>query len=141
MEINALDSTVPTRLLEALREWRHEESRELNIPPYWLLSNRSMLQIATQRPGTLESLRAIHGVGEAKVNRYGEKILSIIARYPQEETPPGPPVKGLQPTRVSYPVPHRDWKAVLAAAHIAVPGDVAGLDILVSLQPEDLVPF
>ncbi len=66
------------RLFEVLRAKRTELAREQSVPPYVIFSDRSLLEMAAARPANRTELREIHGVGDTKVERYGEIFLELI---------------------------------------------------------------
>ena len=47
---------------------------------YMVFADRTLLEMAEQRPATLDGLRAIHGVGERKIALYGDVFLEAIAQ-------------------------------------------------------------
>ena len=59
-------------LFEALRAWRLETAREAGVPPYVVASDRSLRDIAALRPADSEALQTAHGIGPAKVEKYGD---------------------------------------------------------------------
>jgi superfamily I DNA/RNA helicase len=65
-------------LLTRLQDWRTQLSRELNIPPYIIMHDRTLLEIATKMPQTTYELETIYGVGPTKVMKYGEDLLELI---------------------------------------------------------------
>ena len=65
-------------LFEALRAFRLAEARRQQVPPYVIASDRSLRDIALLRPDSLGTLELAHGIGPAKVERYGEQILAIV---------------------------------------------------------------
>jgi ATP-dependent DNA helicase RecQ len=65
-------------LFEALRAWRLEESRRQHVPPYVIFHDRTLAEIAASRPGTRDALAAVSGVGEGKLERYGEAVLKVL---------------------------------------------------------------
>ena len=67
-------------LFEALRAYRLETARQQKVPPYVVASDRSLRDIAMLRPGTLGELELAHGIGPAKVEKYGEALLSVVRR-------------------------------------------------------------
>ena len=69
-------------LFEALRAYRLETARQQKVPPYVVASDRSLRDIAMLRPGTLGELELAHGIGPAKVEKYGEALLSVVRRAP-----------------------------------------------------------
>jgi len=69
-------------LFEALREKRSELASEQNVPPYVIFHDSSLISMAQLRPTTEDEFRYIQGVGENKLERYGETFLSIIKNHP-----------------------------------------------------------
>lgn len=65
-------------LFEKLRSWRITTARARRVPAYMIFSDATLQQIARERPGTLEGLIEISGVGEKKLQLYGESILEIV---------------------------------------------------------------
>jgi superfamily II DNA helicase RecQ/chemotaxis methyl-accepting protein methylase len=61
-------------LFEALRAWRLERARAESVPPYVVASDRTLRDIAAQRPRNREALQQCHGIGPAKAERYGEVL-------------------------------------------------------------------
>jgi len=68
-------------LIEPLIEWRTEKYISQNIRAYWVLTQRTLLEIADTCPTTKEELLAVNGFGPAKWKQYGEEILELIAKY------------------------------------------------------------
>ena len=66
-------------LFEALRKRRKELADQLDLPPYVIFHDATLQQMAEHRPQTKAELLSINGVGEAKLERYGEAFLEIIA--------------------------------------------------------------
>ena len=65
-------------LLTRLQDWRKQLSQELNIPAYIIMHDRTLVDIATKVPQTIEELESIHGFGPTKVMKYGEDLLDLI---------------------------------------------------------------
>ncbi|TLM97921.1 MAG: ATP-dependent DNA helicase RecQ, partial [Actinobacteria bacterium] len=70
---------VDEELFERLRELRREIAAEQNVPAYVVFADRSLADIAARRPTTPEELLECHGVGAAKLQRYGAAFLEAIA--------------------------------------------------------------
>ncbi len=66
-------------LFDALRTWRLETAKAKGVPPYVIFHDRTLAAIASERPSSPDTLRAISGVGEKKAGRYAEDIARIIA--------------------------------------------------------------
>ena len=63
---------------EALRAWRREEARRQAVPPYVIFSDRTLADLARERPTTPEALTRIGGVGQVKLARYGAAVLGVL---------------------------------------------------------------
>jgi ATP-dependent DNA helicase RecQ len=68
-------------LFETLRDKRKELADEANVPPYVILPDRTLMEMATFFPQSKESLLKIHGVGLGKLEKYGTVILDVIRLY------------------------------------------------------------
>ena len=68
-------------LFEALKALRLKLAAEGNVPPFVILHDRSLAELAEKRPGDLAALHGITGLGERKVARYGAQLLEVIARF------------------------------------------------------------
>lgn len=75
-----VDDPADNALLKELKKKRMELAREHNAPAYVIFTDRTLGEIATQRPQTLEALGACHGVGEAKLKRFGKIVLEIVGK-------------------------------------------------------------
>ncbi|MBN9536905.1 MAG: DNA helicase RecQ [Reyranella sp.] len=65
-------------LLDSLKALRTRLARAQNVPAYVVFSDRTLAELATHRPTTPGAMREIHGVGDAKLERYGTAFLEII---------------------------------------------------------------
>jgi len=66
------------RRFEALRSWRLEQAREQGVPPYVVFHDRTLIEIASSEPVSLEALGGVAGVGQAKLDRYGQAVLAAL---------------------------------------------------------------
>jgi ATP-dependent DNA helicase RecQ len=65
-------------LWEALRECRRQLAAEQNLPPYVIFHDATLRQMLAERPADRDGLLKISGVGQAKVERYGDRFLSVL---------------------------------------------------------------
>ncbi len=65
-------------LFARLKAERLTIARELSLPPYTVLHDRSLVELAERRPTTLAGFAEIHGVGEAKLEKFGARFLAVI---------------------------------------------------------------
>ena len=74
-----LEVAAENRLLyDALRAWRRDQAAELSVPPYVIFHDKTLAEIAGARPKTAAALGRCGGVGDAKLERYGEAVLKIV---------------------------------------------------------------
>jgi DNA helicase-2/ATP-dependent DNA helicase PcrA len=66
-------------VMEALRAWRLQRARADAMPAYVIAHDSVLAEIAARRPGSLEQLGRVPGIGPAKLERYGAEILAILA--------------------------------------------------------------
>jgi ATP-dependent DNA helicase RecQ len=74
-DLSASDSV----LLERLKAWRLTESRTQSVPAFVILHDKTLAEIARQRPPDLVALHEIAGIGTAKLERYGAALVGIVA--------------------------------------------------------------
>ncbi len=65
-------------LFERLRAWRYAKAQEKKLPPYVILHDRVLRELAAVRPGDSGALLDINGLGPSKVEQYGEEILGVL---------------------------------------------------------------
>jgi ribonuclease D len=65
-------------LVAHLKKWRLDCSRARRVPAYMICPDKTLEHLARERPGTLEELLAIHGLGESKIESFGEELLQAL---------------------------------------------------------------
>jgi ATP-dependent DNA helicase RecQ len=65
-------------LLGALRAWRSQTARSRGVPAYVVLHDATIDGIATSRPTTLNELRGIPGIGDKKLEHYGDELIALV---------------------------------------------------------------
>ena len=63
-----------------LRTWRSEVARKRGVPAYVVLHDTTIEGIATARPTTLEQLRSIPGIGDKKLEHYGDELIALVKK-------------------------------------------------------------
>ena len=84
----ARSTSVPTetmnsrelKLFKALKQLRSEIARAGNVPAYVVFSDRSLADMASKRPTCKKSFATIHGVGEAKLEKFAAPFIDLILR-------------------------------------------------------------
>jgi ATP-dependent DNA helicase RecQ len=65
-------------LFDLLREERRAMAQEQGVPAYVVFHDATLREIATRRPESLEGLLEVPGIGTAKAERYGQRILAVL---------------------------------------------------------------
>lgn len=66
---------------EHLRQWRAQVAKAHEVPPYIIFNNATLREIALQRPGSLDELSHISGIGAHKLAAYGAEVLACLYEY------------------------------------------------------------
>lgn len=72
------EKPINKELFERLKVWRRIKANKENVKPYIIFSDSSLIEIVNTLPKNLEELKEIRGVGEKKLEKYGEEIINII---------------------------------------------------------------
>ena len=65
-------------VFERLRAWRLERSEQDTVPAYVVFTDATLEAVAERRPASLAELATHHGVGAAKLERYGRDVLALL---------------------------------------------------------------
>ncbi|SFI25479.1 DNA helicase RecQ [Halpernia frigidisoli] len=76
---NELDANI--ELFDELRLLRRQQAERENVPPYVILSDASLLELASYLPQNKEELNQISGFGAFKIEKYGDLFLNAILEY------------------------------------------------------------
>ncbi|MCF2668175.1 DNA helicase RecQ [Faecalicatena contorta] len=76
----AMLSEKDLELFETLRVLRREIAEEEKVPPYMIFSDKTLALMSAAHPANLEEMLRISGVGEFKLQKYGERFLQVICR-------------------------------------------------------------
>jgi DNA helicase-2/ATP-dependent DNA helicase PcrA len=66
-------------VLAALREWRRGRAGRDRVPAFLVAHDRTLADVARRRPRDHAGLRACHGIGPAKLARYGDELVRLLA--------------------------------------------------------------
>ncbi|HJG21948.1 DNA helicase RecQ [Enterococcus durans] len=72
-------------LFEALRELRTDLASEAGVPPYVVFSDSTLKEMSQQRPQNRLAFLEIKGVGQSKLDKYGEAFLAVIKEAQSEK--------------------------------------------------------
>ena len=69
----------PAPLVAELRAWRSRRARADGVPAYVVLHDATLNELASRRPMSPAELAAVKGLGPAKLDRYGDELLELLA--------------------------------------------------------------
>jgi ATP-dependent DNA helicase RecQ len=81
----AANGDVDEALFDRLRDLRRRLAAEQEVPAYVVFADAALLDMAARAPLTRDDFLQVHGVGEAKAERYGEAFLTEIAAYNEDQ--------------------------------------------------------
>ncbi len=68
-------------LYVALRTWRMERARAEGSPAFTIFSDRTLRELVAAQPQTLEALHRIWGLGDARIQRFGDELIEVIRAH------------------------------------------------------------
>ncbi len=77
--------SVDEKIYEEFRTLRTEISNEQNVPAYVIFSDKTLLQLSQKLPLTNEEMLEIHGIGEQKIEKYGEVFIELCKSFKQQQ--------------------------------------------------------
>jgi DNA helicase II / ATP-dependent DNA helicase PcrA len=72
-------ATYDEELFERLRSWRVARAAEEKVPAYVVFTDLTLQAIAEVRPADAAALLRVNGVGPAKIEKYGDDVLALVA--------------------------------------------------------------
>lgn len=77
-KIQADLSKLDASLLDHLKVWRRTTAKAQKVPPYLIMHDKTLRQIAASKPDTDAKLLSVDGIGKAKLEKYGEAIIGLV---------------------------------------------------------------
>ncbi len=68
-------------LLAALKVLRLELAADARVPPYVICHDKTLIDLATKRPVSVDGLAGVIGLGDVKIKRYGARFLSVVSSF------------------------------------------------------------
>ncbi len=84
---HAMTKTVDDSLFEELRRLRKSIADDSGVPPYVVFSDATLRELSMHKPSTLAAFRTISGVGDVKLERYGEQFVEAIKGFDGDRLP------------------------------------------------------
>jgi ATP-dependent DNA helicase RecQ len=69
-------------LYNALKQLRRVLAEESGVPPYVIFHDATLMQMVRELPSNAAEMLAVSGVGQAKMQKYGEAFLEVIRQHP-----------------------------------------------------------
>lgn len=69
---------IQEKRMELLKRWRREKAKELDVPAFVVFGDLTLRQLAVKNPRTLDEMRNIYGIGDAKLEKFGWDILAEL---------------------------------------------------------------
>jgi ATP-dependent DNA helicase RecQ len=66
-------------LFERLRSWRAQAAKERGDPPYVIALDKTLHDIVQKKPSRIDALPGIYGLGPARIELYGAKIVQLVS--------------------------------------------------------------
>jgi ATP-dependent DNA helicase RecQ len=67
-----------SQVFNALRSWRYSVAKEKGIPAYMVFSDATLQALSARKPASIEDLRSVSGIGEKKLDLYGQSLIEIL---------------------------------------------------------------
>ncbi len=113
-------------LFELLRGHRRRLAEQKQVPPFVIFSDATLRELARIRPSSLERMRLVYGIGDAKLREFGDQFLKLITDSCRDHgltldvTSPSTPASLPAPSTSSRPNPQRDLARELFRQGIAL---------------------
>lgn len=120
-------------LFEKLRQLRSSLSKEEGVPAYIIFSDATLKDMEAKHPQTLDEFTTVSGVGQAKLDKYGERFLTLLGSEPKTARAEKPTLrpKERKPRTSTYTETERLYNTGLSVEEIAeerslTPGTIYG---------------
>jgi hypothetical protein len=99
-------------LYKAIAEWRMQEAEERGIPPYQILTTKSLIELVAVLPTDKAQLTRIHGIGKARAKEFGDALIGHVKQFAQEFDVETDHLELASKKRKTPKVPKSDTKSV-----------------------------
>ncbi len=77
LKVDAADE----ELWEALKALRKSLADDLGVPPFHIFHDATLMEMVQYRPQSNSELLSVNGVGQVKLEKFGEEFLSVLDEY------------------------------------------------------------
>jgi len=69
------------QIILALKQWRKDRAKEINVPEYLICHNAELLAVTKTKPASMQELTKIKGFGDQKIAKYGDDIIAVLNAF------------------------------------------------------------
>ena len=132
------------RIWQALRSWRAARAQDEEVPAYVIFGDKTLRELVEKLPENLADLHDIYGLGEAKIDKFGEELLTLCQSFARHDTA-GSPANLTETVKESDENPFADerdrrlwqalydWRQQQAANENTTPHKICANDSLLDL--------
>jgi ATP-dependent DNA helicase RecQ len=77
--VSAHLSAIEEGRFQVLRQWRKRKADELDIPAFVIFGDKTLKELAQKNPQSIEDLKSVYGIGEAKLEKFGWDLIAEMA--------------------------------------------------------------
>lgn len=128
-------------ILQQLLILRDREARRQNRPPFKVIGDKTLIQIAAQAPHATDQLYGVEGMSAGQIQRYGAALIEAVARGHKAPIPAPPERRAPDPDLIARYEQLRAWRKQTAAGRGVEPDVIASNAILMDIahrQPRRL---
>lgn len=79
------DDVTHPEFFTQLKEWRTGKAKELGVPAFHILHQKTLVQVAVHLPDTLKALKTVKGIGPVSADRFGEELIEMAQKYRRDK--------------------------------------------------------
>lgn len=72
---------IEEELVAELKSWRLNVANDMGVPAYVVMTNKTIDAISAEKPTTLFALEEVEGMGQKRIENYGDELLEVIRDY------------------------------------------------------------
>ncbi|WP_163931328.1 DNA helicase RecQ [Paraferrimonas sp. SM1919] len=74
------------KLFEELKKCRAQIAKDGEVPAYIICHNSTLTEIAEVKPTSLEKLYNIRGLGQSRIEKYGQELINVVLKFREDQT-------------------------------------------------------
>ncbi|MDX2160253.1 MAG: HRDC domain-containing protein [bacterium] len=124
-------------ILRELYQWREDTARKIDLPPFKIILDKTLVAVAQTAPVTLDALGLVDGMTAGLVRRYGKDMLRMIERGQTSDLPTPPVLEPpADPFTVEVYTALREWRKGRAEARGVEADVIIGREVLWSVAEQ-----